>query len=59
MTEDESRAAFEKWISSPFHELPVNRWSKRAYWQGQYKSPFVQIAWEAWQESAKAHEVKP
>ena len=49
------RKAFEEWISASPYEREVLRYpqdeTKHAL-PGQYRSSHVQIAWEAWQESA-------
>src|SRR6185295_3401359 len=54
VNENETRIAFEKWVSTPPFEYDCDRWpndeSKHA-WPGQYKDISVQLAWEAWKES--------
>jgi hypothetical protein len=50
-----SRADFEAWISQPPYERPVERFADDpnvAAWPGAYRVYDVQLAWEAWQESA-------
>ena len=49
------RKAFEQWISASPYEREVLRYPQdetKFAWPGQYRSTHVQIAWEAWQESA-------
>lgn len=48
-----SREQFEAWISAPPHERSVERKGENGSWPGQYRSYETQVAWEAWQESAK------
>ncbi len=46
---------FEAWIGEPPYERDTSRWpndeTKHA-WPGQYQDIEVQLAWEAWVESA-------
>ena len=52
-----SRRSFEEWIGGPPYELDVYRWpmdETKYAWPGQYKDIAVQLAWEAWCESANA-----
>ena len=49
------RKAFEEWISASPYERDVLRYPQdetKFARPGQYRSSHVQIAWEAWQESA-------
>lgn len=55
MSED-MRAAFERWITSPPYERILSRYTAAQAWPGHYKVYEVQLAWEAWQESAKRFE---
>ncbi len=52
MTDDDIRAAFERWAQSRGH--PTKRLNSQSakympQWRGQYILEHVQIAWEAWQ----------
>jgi hypothetical protein len=50
-----SRQLFEAWIGAPPYECDLNRWPKdeaRYAWPGHYRNGAVQLAWEAWRESA-------
>jgi len=52
------RKEFEAWVTSPPYERDISRWpmdeSKYA-WPGQYGDIGVQLAFEAWCESAAAN----
>ena len=50
MSESDSRAQFEKWISSPPYELTTKRLPESSAWPGQYNDINVQRAWEAWKQ---------
>ncbi len=50
-----NRALFEDWIGNPPYERDTSRWPNdetRHAWPGQYQDIEVQLAWEAWVESA-------
>ncbi len=50
------RQAFEDWISKSPYEKSVQRWPDdptKYGWPGNYADIGVQLAWEAWIESAK------
>ncbi len=52
-----SRRSFEAWISAPPYEHEVLRYPEdetKYAWQGQYRNIAVQLAWEAWCESANS-----
>ena len=61
MSED-MRDAFEAWITAPPYERSAERnplthlQPGASDWQGQYADYQVQLAWEAWQESARRFE---
>lgn len=46
------RRSFEAWISAPPYEHEVLRYDTKYAWPGAYRSITVQLAWEAWRESA-------
>lgn len=51
MNHEHTRTVFEKWISEPPIEAPINRNTtdgKISAWPGQYHEYQVQLAWEAW-----------
>ena len=48
------RARFEKWITSPPFEKTIERHDKNGSWPGNYRDYGVQLAWCAWEDSAKA-----
>jgi len=48
------REEFEKWVTSPPFEMPIERLSDDSAWPGCYKHIAVDLAWRAWQETAKA-----
>jgi len=60
-----SRRTFETWIHDPPYEREIDRWpmnEERYAWPGQYKDIAVQLAWDAWRESANgdlSHRGKP
>jgi hypothetical protein len=48
------REAFEEWISSPPYEKSIARLPESwKAWSGHYADYYVQLAWEAWCESAR------
>jgi hypothetical protein len=50
------RRAFEMWITVSPYELSIGRWpldETKYAWPGHYRDPTVQLAWEAWCESAQ------
>ena len=50
-----NRRSFEAWISAPPYEYEVLRYPEdetKYAWPGQYRNIAVQLAWEAWCESA-------
>ncbi len=49
----ELRARFEAWITASPYERDVARFRARAAWPNQYKDYITELAWCAWQESAK------
>ena len=51
MAETDSRAQFEKFISSPPYELTPERLPETSAWPGAYNDIGMQLAWEAWQAS--------
>ena len=66
VSEDESRAAFENWVQSLELGVKFSRWGRRGEgsfvdkaWMGQYCNYSVELAWQAWQKSAKTNEGKP
>lgn len=48
----QQRNRFEQWVTAPPLELSVERLGPESAWPGQYRDDRVQVAWEAWQESA-------
>ncbi len=50
------RQAFEKWIGEHPYEQDTSRWPQddKYAWPGQYKVYQVQLAWDAWCESANS-----
>lgn len=53
------RDEFEKWVSGPPYEKPVDRFpdlDDKESWPGQYRAIDVQLAWETWQKAARASE---
>ena len=55
LTSDASRELFEDWIGNPPYERDTSRWPNdetKHSWPGQYQDIDVQLAWEAWCESA-------
>lgn len=53
---DDMRAAFEAWITQPPYELTLERLPDTSAWPGAYNDIGMQLAWEAWQQSAKRFE---
>jgi hypothetical protein len=54
-----NRESFEYWIKSSPYEKSVSRFindPENTAWPGCYKDINVELAWEAWQESAKTKE---
>lgn len=49
---DSTRAAFEAWMKSPPLERRISRFGYVGKWPGQYQDYDVQLAWEAWRQSA-------
>lgn len=56
MSEDNMRAKFEAWITSPPLEKPVHRNPESSGFPGQYWEYEVQLAWDAWQARAQLAE---
>ena len=57
-----SRRSFEEWISAPPYEHEVLRYPEdetKYAWPGQYRNIAVQLAWEAWCESANGRDQLP
>lgn len=51
-----SRQVFEEWISGPPYEREIQRNPEdemKYAWPGQYRDISVELAWEAWCESAR------
>lgn len=48
------REQFEAWISSPPFEKSVERQGEHSAWPGHYRDYGVQLAWCAWEDSAKS-----
>ncbi len=48
--EDRTRAAFERWVSSPPFERPITRRGEQSAWPGNYSHEDVQLAWCAWMD---------
>jgi len=49
----DAREAFERWVSSPPYELNVDRLPMDGLWPGQYRDHKTEVAWLAWQETAR------
>lgn len=49
-----SREEFEAWISAPPFEKSIERQGEHGSWPGNYRDYSVQLAWCAWEDSAKA-----
>ena len=45
------REQFEATFSAPPYEFRMERWGDRAAWAGNYKSYYVQCAWDGYQEA--------
>lgn len=56
--EIEMREEFEKWVTSPPFEMPIERLRDDSAWPGCYKHIAVDLAWRAWQEAAKLNAVR-
>lgn len=57
----DSRTQFEQWISNAPFEREIKRWpaDSAAYaWPGQYQDIAVEVAWEAWQQSAETSQTE-
>lgn len=55
MSKESQRKAFENWISAPPYEKDVTRFPRNervSAWPGQYRDIAVELAWDAWEESA-------
>lgn len=52
---EELRDGFEAWIQKPPFERVFKRLSDESAWPGQYQPYEIELAWEAWQASAKQH----
>jgi len=52
------REEFEKWVTSPPFEMPIERLPDDSAWPGCYKHIAVDLAWRAWQEAAKSNAVR-
>lgn len=48
------RARFERWITAPPFEKTIERHGENGSWPGNYRDYGVQLAWCAWEDSAKA-----
>lgn len=48
------RAQFESWITAPPFEKTIERHSENGSWPGNYRDYGVQLAWCAWEDSAKS-----
>ena len=53
MNTEDTRDAFERWISSAPIYAEISRWSADSAWPGQYQDYSTQLAWEAWCEAIK------
>lgn len=51
------REKFENWASMPPREWPIVRFDEddTRYRSGDYCTPFVEYAWQAWQGGAEAY----
>lgn len=56
MSETDSRAQFEKWISSLPYEMSTKIMPEISTWPGQYRDINVQCAWQAWQASERRYQ---
>ena len=51
MNAEESRKAFEHWITAPPIFGEVSQWPGNDHCPGEYQDYRTQLAWEAWQEA--------
>ena len=58
---NDSRARFEKWISSPPTKRDISRFPQdetKSAWPGHYKDIVTQLSWEAWEEGIAQNEIR-
>lgn len=48
-----TRAAFEKWITSPPYDRILSRYGKESVWPGHYAVYEVELAWQAWLQATR------